>query len=170
MKRLLATSAQLKIEDPRYLEMRFAADQARDQFESTDSLFKELNARLSSKDEVLGLSGFQLVLRAAAVVEILNVDPCHTLLLLARMEMAGGSYRIVKSLSRLVFGGDGVDYSAGVIASFGVFQLDGSLIDSGILTTQASFRPIAKAGFWHDRFVPLLVILLLSTLVYRLIR
>ena len=165
VKRLLAEASALKPDDPLYPEMRFAADQAREQFESADSLLRELNARLSEKDEAVGATGLQMLVRAAAMVEIFEKSDTTTYLLLARMEVAGGAYRTVRSLARTVFGGDGVDYSAGLIASFGLFDLEGKLLDSGILTTRKSFQAVVPVKLWQDILAPLAILVVFTILL-----
>jgi hypothetical protein len=159
VKRLLMESAALKPDDPLYLEMRFASDQSREQYEAADALLRELNTRLSTRDDAIGATGFQMMVRAAAMVKIFAQEDKLTYLLFARMEAAGGAYRVVRSLARLVFGGDGIDYAAGVIVSFGLFDLDGRLLESGILTCRNTFRSVEKPEFWRDVLPPVLMLI-----------
>ncbi len=161
VKRLMAEAAALKPDDPLYLEVRFASDQAREQYESADSLLRELNTRLSQKDDSAGATGMQMLVRAASIVDIFETSGTVTYLLLARMEAAGGAYRVVRSLSRLIFGGDGVDYAAGVIASFGLFNLQGQLLESGIVTERTTFRAIQKPAFFMDVLAPAVILIVL---------
>ncbi|MDQ2711986.1 MAG: hypothetical protein M3Y72_10380 [Acidobacteriota bacterium] len=164
LQQLLAKFATLKPSDALYADAKFATDQARGQYEAADAMLRELSNRLSQKDDTLGVSGMQMLVRAAAMVDIFNsADP--TYLLLARMEVAGGAYRIVKSLSRTIFGGDGADYSAGVIASFGIFDLQGKLLDSGILSSTKRYRPLQRISWFSDVVAPLLVLVVLTMLL-----
>lgn len=168
VKRLMAIASALKHTDRHYGEMRFASDQAREQYEAADLLLKELNQRLSQKDDAVGASGMQMLVRAAAIVDIFDTPDTVTYILLARMEAAGGAYRTVRSLSRLIFGGDGIDYAAGVIASFGLFNLQGNLIESGIVTAKANFRAIQERDFLADILAPLLILGVIAWVLIRL--
>lgn len=150
--RLQAESAKLKPADPKFQELHFATERAVSAYDNNDLLLRELNSRLGTKDVATGVTGYQALMRAASVQDIFNRFGDKCFLLHTRVEAAGGSYRILNGLLRLISGEDGVEYSAGVVLSFGLFKLDGTLVSSGIVTKQSEFRSVAPVDsrqiFW----------------------
>lgn len=156
--RLQVRAAKAKEADPSFHELQFAANRVVSAYDTSDILLRELNARLGTKDPSTGLTGFQALLRAAAVQDILDKGREDCRFLYVNVEAAGGSYRIVKGLVRLLSGEDGVDATGGVVLSFGLFRSDGVLQKSGIVTKQTEFRNLSPVD--QGVFVMTLALLL----------
>jgi hypothetical protein len=141
--RLQMEAARRKPDDSQFHEIQFAAERAAGAFDNSDILLRELNSRLGTKEQGTGWTGYQALMRAASVMGIFAKHKGRCRLLYARVEAAGGSYRIRKGLAHLLGNDDGVGYRAGVVLSFGLFNLDGTMEKSGVLTKESDYESVA---------------------------
>ena len=138
----------LKEGDPKAIPARMALDSARHHFEQSDQLLRALQHRLNSADERDGLSLLQ-ALRIGAMIQGGRL-PESSWFLYAQVFSAGGSFRTVRHLLRLLFFGDGAQYSGGVIVGFALCDRGGVLRRSGTLSRRTPFRALYD---WLDAWI-----------------
>ena len=131
---------QLSEKDPRFRSARFSADFARDHFEQPEQIFIAMQGRLQASSESTGLSWLEQI-RMGAAIEAAAQHP-ETYFLFAKVLEAGGSYRTVKSLWRMLFSGDGAYYSGGAIVAFALCDHRGRWVRADVLRQSTPFRPI----------------------------
>ena len=122
-----------------YPSALFALNSAKEQFEAADSLLRELSVRLGTPDETTKLSLLQLLERAARFRSLAEQEDKSTFLLFIEALTAGGSYRVVKNLARSIFWADGVEVAGGVVVMYGLFDPQGKLISSGLISSGKGF-------------------------------
>lgn len=99
--------------------------------ENTDTQWHQLIKALNTPDETSKIPPLQRIEEAAGVNERFGAAESRPAwFLYSKIETAGGTYRVRKSLWRSLIWGDGVSFSGGVVASYGLFDKAGMLAAS----------------------------------------
>jgi hypothetical protein len=119
---------------------RLALDRAHEAYDSATAVFAELRETfLSSKEDARASPGFLLqiaadVLRAREEPTAANGTPGQTpqrLFLTARVEVAGGSYRIRRTLFQALKRQDPLTFTGGCIVTFALLDSEGDFLAAG---------------------------------------
>jgi hypothetical protein len=79
-------------------------------------------------------------------------DKPQAFLLFADVVKAGGSRRVRRNLFRSLFTGDGIDFSGGAIASYGLFDDKAALLASRVHRYTVPFHEAPVDGVGFDAF------------------
>lgn len=104
-------------------------------------------------------SGMELVTRAAQFIEEIKGELQKVRFLVVRVEKAGGTHRIVRSLLNSLSTGDGISLRAGVVMSFALFDFRGSLLHAGLGRQRSGFEPVSPPRTGKTWFAVLGVLL-----------
>lgn len=137
--RLAVAIGNLPKNDAKIKPAQFALDQAHELHDSADGILRQLTSSLSNPDQETGVAPIQLLKRASELQTEIIQNHTKLYLLYARVETAGGSYRVRRNLFRTLFLGDGVSFSGGSVASFALFEPDGEFVLSGNLRRREAF-------------------------------
>ncbi len=83
-------------------------------------------------------------------------DESEVYFLTARIETAGGSYRIRRTFLQLLSGWDPMTFSGGVVVSFALLNRDGDFVAAGTLRERAAYQNFSAASttFGQERESP----------------
>jgi hypothetical protein len=142
--RLLAEVSGVASTSPAFSLAKARLDTARDQFQSAEAVFDELNARLSEPDEKTGLSHFELIQRAAFMQSVSGGGseerPVRTFLVFAQVISAGGAFRVESNFFTRLWGSDGLRHAGGCVVAFAFFDLAGRLLASNVMGQRSPYR------------------------------
>ena len=137
---LLAHVSRLDPVASAFLTAKPALDTARDQFDAAETVFDTVSTRLGKADEKTGLTGLQLMERAAFVASIASDPAARSFYLFAQVVSAGGAFRTVNNFFRALVRSDGLEHSGGCIVTFALFDTNGRLIASDTLGSRAPYQ------------------------------
>ncbi|MEO7141934.1 MAG: hypothetical protein ABI165_00350 [Bryobacteraceae bacterium] len=111
-----------------------------------DQRLSDLNKQWNSIDDKSGLSVLARLLRAEAI------HAMKAIYLHCAVVASGGHNRIVRSLWRTMFSGDGVSFMGGAVARWALLEKDGSLTKGGILVCRRGSADHGESGVPLDNF------------------